>query len=112
MPELVRLYIRHVLIGFVLGLAFTGLLLWLNVGNLWHLVNATDAGVVAVVMLVVFNTIVFSGVQFAFAVMGLARHDDHTGGKLVRVAAPQAVPIEVESGGDRSNRAGLNFPRA
>jgi hypothetical protein len=69
MPDLIRLYIRHVFIGFLLGAAFTALLLWLNVANLRHLVTATREGPLAVVMLVVFNAIVFSGVQFAYAVM-------------------------------------------
>lgn len=93
MPALVRLYIRHVAIGFVLGLCFTGLLLWINVANLWHLVRATEEGWLAVIMLVVFNGIVFSGVQFGIAVMRLAEDDDD-GGKPKRVpAAPVAAAV-------------------
>lgn len=111
MPELVRMYIRHVAIGFVLGLLFTSLLLALNIGNLWHLVRATDAGPLAVLMLVVFNTIVFAGVQFAFAVMSMAAKDvPPDGGTPAMVTG--LVPAEAAGGGDRSNRANVNFPRA
>ncbi len=110
MPELVRMYIRHVTIGFLLACIFTAALLWLNIGNLWHLVRANDAGPLAVLMLVTFNAIVFSGAQFGIAVMGLA--EDEGGG--TRAPAGDAVPatLAAESGGNRSNRAGVNFPRA
>ncbi|MFM2355556.1 MAG: hypothetical protein RLZZ528_1292 [Pseudomonadota bacterium] len=94
MPVLVRMYIRHVLIGFVLSVIFTGLLFWLNVGNLWHLVNATSGGYVAVAMLLVFNTIVFGGVQFGIAVMRMGDSDDPPGGGR-RDAVPVAVPARA-----------------
>lgn len=110
MPRLVRMYIRHVLIGWLLSCLFTAALLWLNVANLWHLVRATDAGVIAVVMLVVFNAIVFSGVQFGIAVMGMAEDEGKSGG--TRAPAGPAVPVMVESGGNRSSRADTDFPRA
>ncbi|MCY1126035.1 hypothetical protein OU426_04145 [Frigidibacter sp. RF13] len=114
MPELVRLYIRHVFIGLLLGAAFTALLLWLNVANLWHLVTATREGPLAVVMLVVFNTIVFSGVQFAYAVMQMAEKPGRGGGTRAPAVAPEPAPVTVRqtSGGNRSDRAGVNFPRA
>ncbi|WP_284162787.1 hypothetical protein [Frigidibacter sp. SD6-1] len=114
MPELVRLYIRHVIIGFLLGAAFTALLLWLNVANLWHLVTATREGPLAVLMLVVFNTIVFSGVQFAYAVMQMAERPGGAGGTKAPVALTEPAPVAAQktSGGNRSDRAGVNFPRA
>lgn len=118
MPELVRLYIRHGAIGLGLGMLFTGLILALNVGNLWHLVRASDVGILAVVMLVVFNAIVFAGVQFAFAVMSMAESDRPGGGNRAPERTPGALPDLVaqpaaaKGGGDRSKRAGVNFPRA
>ena len=94
MPVLVAMYIRHVLWGFVLSVIFTGLLFWLNVGNLWHLVIATSGGYVAVLMLLVFNTIVFGGVQFGIAVMRMeGEDDDPKGGR--RDAVPLAVPAKA-----------------
>ena len=107
MPVLVRMYVRHILIGFVLSVVFTGLLFWLNVGNLWHLVNATSGGAVAVVMLLVFNTIVFSGVQFGIAVMQLGEDDDAPK-RGHGVAVPVAVPAKAvgPSGGNRAVAGG------
>jgi hypothetical protein len=105
MPELVRLYIRHVLIGVALGVAFTGLLLWLNVGNLWHLVRATEGGVVAVLMLAVFNSIVFAGVQFAIAVMGMDCKPKG-GDRGRRVPAPESLRPAPAVSRSRSVRRG------
>ncbi len=80
MPKLIRLYIVNVAIGFALALAFTAMLIGLDVANLRHLVFADRMGWVAVFMLVVFHTALFAGVQFAIAVMNLAQ-DDKGGGK-------------------------------
>ncbi|MCB2093517.1 MAG: hypothetical protein KDE11_03850 [Rhodobacteraceae bacterium] len=89
MPALVRLYIRHVAIGYALGLVFTGLLLWLDIGGLWHLIRATEGGAIAGLMLVIFNGIVFSGVQFGYAIMRMGKSGMSGGGRRVRVnAAP------------------------
>lgn len=76
MPKLVRLYIVNVLIGFGLAAIFTGLLIWLDVANLRHLILGSGTGLLAGVMLVVFNGIVFASVQFAIAVMRLAEPQD------------------------------------
>lgn len=73
MPKLVRLYIQSVALGFAIAAAFTGGLLWLDVAGLGHLILASDIGWIAVVMLVVFNGIVFSAVQFAYRIMAMAR---------------------------------------
>lgn len=96
MPELVRLYIRHVLIGVALSIVFVGLLLWLNVAGLGHLVAATREGPIAVLMLVVFNAIVFSGVQFAFAVMGMAEKPKDGGKGRRAPARHRGEPVAVE----------------
>ncbi len=100
MPKLVRLYIVNVAIGVLLAVAFTGFLLWGNVGNLWHLVSTVPGGWIAAVMLVVSNAVVFAGVQFAIAVMGLADRDDSgpTRGRPVRVAVrvPAVAPRRAD----------------
>lgn len=96
MPELVRLYIRNVAIGLGLSLAFVALLLWFNIANLAHLVTATEGGAIAVVMLVVFNGIVFGGVQFAIAVMRMAEPEDgEDRGRrdAIPLAEPALVPV-------------------
>lgn len=118
MPALVRLYIRNVVWGFVLSAVFVGLLVGFDVAGLRHLVMASDAGPVAVVMLFVFNGIVFAGVQFAVAVMRMAAPGDRDGGGRRRPAgAPGALvaaaaPAGRAGGGNRGNREGVSFPRA
>jgi hypothetical protein len=103
MPDLVRLYLRQVAIGFGLAAAFTGLLLWLDVAGLRHLVTHTQEGPLAVVLLVVFNGIVFSGVQFGIAVMQMAETREGGGSGTKARAAPVprtvagAVPVPVRS---------------
>ncbi|SIN98509.1 hypothetical protein SAMN05444722_0006 [Rhodovulum sp. ES.010] len=105
MPDLVRLYIRHSVIGFVLAALFVTLLLYLNVGNLWHLVTHVSGGWLALVLLFVFNGIVFSGVQFGIAVMSMARdEDDDSRGRrqpervrgLVEALVPIPVPVRED----------------
>ncbi len=96
MPKLVRFYIRHTLIGFAAAAVFVALLLWFNVVNLWHLVSHSDVGVLAVVLLVVFHGIVFSGVQFGVAIMSMAETDeDDTGGTRAREVAAEVAPVPV-----------------
>ena len=76
MPELVHLYIRNILLGGVLALVFTVALVALDVAGLRHLTLETSGGWLALVMLVVFNTILFAGVQFGIAVMRMAEPED------------------------------------
>jgi len=97
MPRLVRLYIHHVAIGFALAALFTALLLWLNVANLWHLVTHARGGAMAVLMLVVFNGIVFSGVQFGIAVMRLAEDppQDRPGPSLPAGLRPRLATVRA-----------------
>lgn len=96
MPKLVRLYLESVALGFAISAAFTGALMWLDVAGIGHLVSGSDIGWVAVAMLVVFNGIVFSAVQFAVRIMGLAEADDDpAGGRGLRepVLVPVVVPV-------------------
>lgn len=100
MPKLVGLYIRQSMIGFALSGVFVALLLHFDVANLWHLVTHVSGGVLAAVLLFVFNGIVFSGVQFGIAVMAMARdgNDDSRGRRQperVRGLAEALVPVSV-----------------
>ncbi|MCK0138446.1 hypothetical protein [Aliiroseovarius sp. F47248L] len=95
MPKLVRLYIKQVLIGFVLSATFVALLLYTNVGNLWHLVSTSDIGWIAVLMLFIFNGIVFAGVQFAIVIMRMEHDDSPKGGKRQPIAT--TIPARVEA---------------
>ncbi len=106
MPKLIQLYIRNVALGFAIAAAFVGMLLWLNVMNLWHLVSTSDSGLLAVFILWFMNGIVFAGVQFGWAVMALAETDSSPrGGTPVAheyLAVP--VPVKVADGRQRQLR--------
>jgi hypothetical protein len=95
MPKLVRLYISSVIQGFGLALAFVALLLTLDVGGLRHLVLATEDGWLGGLLLLVFNGIVFSGVQFGVAVMRAADSDDDDGPQG-GLREPVLIPVRVE----------------
>lgn len=99
-PDLIKLYIRNVAIGFGLSAIFVGLLLWFNVGGLGGLVARSDMGWIAVLMLFLSNGVIFAGVQFAFAVMAMAEDDDDDGpqgGRRAPVLEPVAIPVRVGS---------------
>ncbi|MFK7745970.1 MAG: hypothetical protein AB8B47_13025 [Roseobacter sp.] len=76
MPRVFRLYLISALNGFGISLAFVALILIFNVANLRHLVAGSDIGVLATVAFWILNGIVFSGVQFAFALSQEVRKDD------------------------------------
>ncbi len=106
MPKLVRLYIRHVLIGFAIAAAFVAMLLWFNVMNLWHLVSTSDVGLLAVIVLWFAHGIVFAGVQFGLAVMAMAEPPEGgSGGKRQETfqGVKQAIPVPVRE--DRDPRS-------
>lgn len=94
MPELIRLYIRHIAIGFGLSALFVAGLFYFNIGNLWHLVSTSAQGWIAGFMLWFANGIVFAGVQFAVAVisMGEDDDDDDEGGRMIRLT-PERGPV-------------------
>ena len=101
MPKLVTLYIRHTLIGFGLAAVFVALLFWFNVANLWHLVTNDPAGYLAAFLLVMFNGIVFSGVQFGIALMRIGGDDDEND----RDRGPMLPqPIRAEVGANQRQR--------
>ncbi len=93
MPKLIRLYIQQVIIGFGLSAIFVVMLLWGNVAGLWELISGTSGGAIAVIMLWVFNGIVFAGVQFGIAIMRMQNENGPGGGK--RDALPVAQPAMV-----------------
>ncbi len=104
MPELVRLYIRNIVIGGALAAVFTGALIALDVGHLRHLVRATEGGFLAVLLLFVFNTLVFAGVQFAIAVMRMGDRPRPPGGGLRAPHTGPAITVEVRGKAGQARR--------
>lgn len=94
MPKLIRLYIQSIVIGFALAVVFLGGLMWMDVAGLRGLILGSSSGFVAAAMMIVFNGIVFSGVQFAISVMRLAEDDDTPRGGLRQHLVP--IPVRVE----------------
>ncbi|AGT08639.1 hypothetical protein [Paracoccus aminophilus] len=76
MPKLIRLYLKSIALGVALALAFTALLIGFDIAGLRALVFGTKGGFIAAIMLFTFHSLLFSGVQFAYAVMAMAE-DDH-----------------------------------
>lgn len=104
MPELVKLYIRQVLIGFGIAAVFVALLLWADVARLRSLIMATEGGWIALFLLFFFNGLVFAGVQFAIRVMQMAEPEDEgDSGLRVRLenlgTEPVAIRVEAEVAG-------------
>jgi uncharacterized membrane protein len=92
MPPLIRLYIRHCAIGFLLSAVFVGLLFAFDVAKLWTLVSRSDMGVIAALMLFMGNGIVFAGVQFGITIMRMGERDDEPRGGL---RDPVAIPVSA-----------------
>ncbi|MDJ0826042.1 MAG: hypothetical protein QNJ16_11125 [Rhodobacter sp.] len=95
MPKLVRFYIRHTIIGFLVAAAFVAMLLWFNVANLWHLISTSDVGLLAAFLLVMFHGIVFSGVQFGISIMRMGEDDGSDGGRRDALPSLDALPVPV-----------------
>jgi hypothetical protein len=94
MPELIRLYVRSVAVGFAVSAVFTAGLIWWDVAGIGHLILGSDIGAIAALMMVVFNGIVFSAVQFGFRIMAMAEDDaGPTGGR--GLGEPVLVPVRV-----------------
>ena len=100
MPKLIRLYIWQVCLGFLLSGVFVGLLLWLDVAGLGGLIARSSVGGIAVLMLWVFNGIVFAGVQFAIRIMWMQEEEPPQGG--TRQAIGPAVPVKAEASARKS----------
>lgn len=69
MPALVRFLIRHGLIGFVIGVAFTALILVLDIGAIRSLTAGTGEGLGVRLLLAFFICTTFASAQMGVAVM-------------------------------------------
>ncbi len=99
MNDHIRFILRHAAIGVGISFAFTGMILYFNVGNLWHLVTHTAEGPVAVLMLLVFGTITFGSAQIGYKIMTLREEDDEPkGGRRDALPVLDALPARVPTG--------------
>lgn len=100
LPRIVRLYIFHCLIGFLLSAVFTGLILWLDVAGIGHLVTHVAGGYLAALVFFVLNGIVFAGVQTGIVIMSMDYDDTPKPprGHAQAVRPPLAVRINLGRG--------------
>ncbi len=103
MPKLIRLYIISVAIGFAIAVAFVAGLVAFDVAGLRHLVLETEMGWLAGLMMVMFNGIVFAGVQFGIAVMAMAEPGQGPRGGR-RMPVGDLVPVRVAQQSRRKRR--------
>ena len=95
MPKLIRLYIVNVAIGFGLSAAFLALLITFDVAGLGRLILGSDMGLVAALMIFLFQGVVFAGVQFAIAVVRMAEDGDDSGPRGGLRQHSDLVPVRV-----------------
>lgn len=95
MPKLIRLYIQSIAIGFALSAVFAAVMVGFDVMGLGRLILGFSTGLVALVMLVVFNGIVFSGVQFGLRIMLMAEDDTPPRGGLRQHVTRLPAPVRV-----------------
>lgn len=95
MPELIKMYIRHSLIGFGISAAFVAMLLAFNVMNLWTLISHDSSAVLVVFILWFFHGALFASVQFGYAVMSLAEKTNTSGGGGLRQYV--LAPVKAEA---------------
>ncbi len=69
MPALVRFLIRHGLIGFVIGVAFTALILVLDIGSIRSMTAGSGEGLGVRLLLAFFVCTTFASAQMGVAVM-------------------------------------------
>ena len=94
MPHLIKLYIRQVIIGYAISAAFVASLMWFDIANLWSLISGSPVGWLALLMLWVFNGIVFAGVQFALA-LPKSHGEDNDRGRRDPMPVILAEPVPV-----------------
>jgi hypothetical protein len=69
MPDLIRFLIRHGLIGFAIGVAFTALILVADIASLRSLTEGTAEGIGVRLLLAFFISSTFASAQMGVAVM-------------------------------------------
>lgn len=96
MPKHILFLLKHAAIGALAALVFVGLLFWLNVANLWHLVTQTSGGWIAAAVMCVLFVVTFASVQMGRAIMGLGVDEGSAGGGSgTPITKHEAIAIPV-----------------
>lgn len=104
MPDHIKFILRHAFYGFLIACTFTGMVLYFNIANIWHLVTHTTEGPIALAVFVILCTITFGSVQIGMQIMTMGEEDDDAdGGKrddlpvLDDMTALKQVPIPIHA---------------
>ncbi len=95
MPDHIKFILRHAGVGVLVALGFTGMVLYFNVANIWHLVTHTAEGPIALAVFVVLCSITFGSVQIGLRIMAMGRDDDTDTGHKRAVPMAQLQPIPI-----------------
>jgi len=95
MPDHIKFILRHAGVGVLVALTFTGLILYFNVANIWHLVTHTAEGPIALAVFVVLCSITFGSVQIGLRIMSMGQDDDTPKGGRRDMSQAQLRPIPI-----------------
>jgi len=91
MPELVKMLVRHAMIGFGIAAIFVAGLLLSDMGGVGTLMANSDSGLLAGFMLFFFLGLTFGSAQMGFAIMSRDWDDDGKGHRR-RARRPLLLP--------------------
>ena len=96
-PDLIKIYIKSCVFGFILAAVFVGAIMWFDVAGVGGLILRSDSGLMAAVVFWVLNGIVFAGVQFSIVnmTMGERDDDDHRRGRMMPIFPPEPIAVEA-----------------
>ncbi|SMX37394.1 hypothetical protein [Octadecabacter ascidiaceicola] len=97
-PDLIKIYIKSCILGFVLAAVFVGAIMWVDVAGIGGLIMGSDIGIMATLVFWVLNGIVFAGVQFSIVIMTMGENDDDDNdrrGRMMPIFQPDPIAIPV-----------------
>ena len=105
MPILLKLLVRHLVMGITAGWVTLGMLLFVNIGGLCTILFASSDPVLALILLAFGFTITFGSLAMGAAIMTLPYGEDHDKGRGLKI---DNVIARLKQGLPKTN-AGLDL---